>query len=268
MNDRIHISQDDLALYALQALSDAEMAAVREHVSGCAECRDQLAELHGDFALVALSTEQHALPQGARERFVQRMSPARPSAPAVSTVVPITQGKGNKRPALWMGWSVAAALLLVSADLGVRVAQLSQQLDHATAAARNSEAANMKARELLEVLTAPSAQRVALTAGKTPPAPSARAVYLASRGALVMEASNLQALPENKTYELWVIPTSGAPIPAGLFRPDASGSGSVVLPAIPQGVQAKAFGITVEKAEGSEKPTLPIILAGAPAAGE
>lgn len=268
MNDRTHISQDDLALYALQALSDAEMAAARAHVSDCAECREELAQLHGDFALVALSTEQHALPHGARERFVQRIGSSKPAAPAATAVIPISQGKRNKRAALWIGWSIAAALLLVSADLGVRVAQLTEQLNHARTAAQNSEAQNMKARELLDVLTAPSAQRVALTAGKTPPAPSARAVYLASRGALVMEASNLRPIPENKAYELWVIPTNGAPIPAGVFRPDATGSGSVVLPAIPQGVQAKAFGITVEKAEGSDKPTSAIILAGSPAAGE
>jgi anti-sigma-K factor RskA len=79
----------------------------------------------------------------------------------------------------------------------------------------------------------------------------------------------MQPLPENKTYELWVIPTSGAPVPAGLFRPDASGSASVLLPPIPQGLQAKAFGITIENAEGSNTPTAPIILSGAaPAAGE
>jgi len=73
----------------------------------------------------------------------------------------------------------------------------------------------------------------------------------------------MQPLPPNKTYELWVIPASGAPIPAGTFRPDASGSGSVVMPSIPQGVQAKAFGITVENAGGSQTPTMPIILSGA-----
>ena len=118
-------------------------------------------------------------------------------------------------------------------------------------------------------LHAPSAQHVVLTAGMTPPAPSARAVYLASRGALVLQASNMQPLPENKTYELWVIPAAGAPIPAGLFRPDASGSASVLLPSIPQGVPAKAFGITIENAGGSNTPTAPIILSGAaPAAGE
>ena len=87
---------------------------------------------------------------------------------------------------------------------------------------------------------------------------------------MILEANNLDALPADKTYELWVIPANGkAPIPAGLFRPDAAGNASVVLPELPKGVPAKAFGVTVEKASGSDTPTAPILLAGAaPAAGE
>ena len=120
------------------------------------------------------------------------------------------------------------------------------------------------------MLTSHSAQRVLLTASKTPVEPAGRAIYLEASGGLVFQASNLKMLAADKTYELWVIPVNGKPIPAGLFRPDAAGSASVVLPPLPKGVPAKAFGVTIEKAEGSETPTPPIILAGATAstAGE
>jgi anti-sigma-K factor RskA len=88
-------------------------------------------------------------------------------------------------------------------------------------------------------------------------------VYLRSRGALIFSASNLRPLPPDKTYELWVIPANGsAPIPAGTFEPDAKGMASVLLPHLPKGVQAKAFGVTMENAGGSTTPTLPILLAG------
>ena len=93
-------------------------------------------------------------------------------------------------------------------------------------------------------------------------------MYLASSGSLIFQANNLDPLPAGKTYELWVIPANGkAPIPAGLFQPDAAGSASVILPPLPAGVPAKAFGVTAERAEGSATPTAPILLAGA-AAGE
>jgi hypothetical protein len=92
---------------------------------------------------------------------------------------------------------------------------------------------------------------------------AAEDVYLKERGALVFTASNLVPLPANKTYELWVIPASGtAPIPAGTFQPDAHGMASVLLPNLPKGIEAKAFGVTMEKAGGSTTPTLPILLAG------
>jgi anti-sigma-K factor RskA len=37
---------------------------------------------------------------------------------------------------------------------------------------------------------------------------------------------------------------------------------SVLLPNLPKGVSAKAFGVTMENAGGSTTPTLPILLAG------
>ena len=278
MTDNRHISQEDLALHAMQALSSEESALVRQHVSECTECRNDLAEINGDLALVAMSAEQHPVPEGARQRFIDRITTAHSASEPASRapVVSIVREKRASRPASWIPWAAVAALLIVSVALGVTIFALNQQLQTEDALLRKEErliqarnAENLKARALLDVLTAANAQRVLLTSGKTPPAPSARAIYLQSRGALVLQANNMQPLPENKTYELWVIPTSGAPVPAGLFRPDSTGSASVVLPSIPRGVQAKAFGITIENAGGSTTPTAPIILSGAaPASGE
>jgi hypothetical protein len=40
------------------------------------------------------------------------------------------------------------------------------------------------------------------------------------------------------------------------------------MPDMPKGIEAKAFGVTIENAGGSATPTMPIVLAGsAPAAG-
>jgi anti-sigma-K factor RskA len=52
-------------------------------------------------------------------------------------------------------------------------------------------------------------------------------------------------------------------MPAGTFRPDERGFASVVLPELPKGVAAKAFGVTVEDAGGSLTPTAPVIMRGA-----
>ena len=138
---------------------------------------------------------------------------------------------------------------LLNSDKG-QIAQLSAQAAHA--------------QEVLDALTSPAAKQVVLTEGKGAPPPTGHTSYLADKGALVFVGNNLKPIPANKTYELWIIPADGkAPIPAGLFRPDGKGSASVVLPKLPEGVPAKAFGVTVENAEGANSPTMPIVLSGA-----
>jgi len=165
----------------------------------------------------------------------------------------------------WAGWAVAAGLAMGAGDLyyqrdalrGAVVAQASR-IDHLAADAAASK-------QVLDTLTDSSAKRVTLvTKGQTAPLPTGRATYVASKGMLIFLANNLEPLQPTKTYELWLIPaTAGAnPIPAGTFRPDERGNASVILPTLPKGVEAKAFGVTVEDEGGSTTPTLPIILVG------
>jgi anti-sigma-K factor RskA len=261
-----HIPQEDLILYALQTLPAEDLALVRAHLDGCEDCRTELATLQGDLALVALSVEQHPLPEGAQQRFVDRLAsfsmPARegirPSALPVET-------RGHTWPAaVLIPWLAAAALLLVAISLELRISSLHEELVRQHELASRQAAENARAREVLELLTSRWAKRVLLTANMAKPAPIGRAVYLAESGALIFQASDLAKLEQDKTYELWVIPANGqAPIPAGLFQPDADGTASVVLPPLPKGVPAKAFGVTIERAEGSRTPTLPIVLSGA-----
>jgi anti-sigma-K factor RskA len=265
-----HIPQEDLILYAMQALSEGETAAVRLHLEDCKPCREEIAAVSGDLALLALSVEQHPLPDGARQRFVDRISTATSPMETKAPVVAIDTARPGRKAALWISWLAVAALLVTAISLGFQVRSLNEELRRKSEEAAKQEAESSRAKQVLEVLTAPSAKRVLLTASKAKPAPTARAVYLAESGGLILQANDLEQLAQDKTYELWVIPANGqAPIPAGLFRPDAAGSASVVLPPLPKGVPAKAFGVTIEKAEGSATPTAPILLAGAvPTSGE
>jgi hypothetical protein len=276
-----HIPQEDLVLYAMQAMQSHELDAVRAHLDTCSECRRALAEVNGDLALVAMGVEQKPLPEGARQRFITRITadesrPHQASNTNVIPIQPIETRQPKRRAALplgwigWIGWVAAAASLLFAFTLEQKLGKLNDELARQHDAVQQQAAANARAQQVLDILTAPAASRVLLTAGKTEPEPAGRAVYLAQTGGLIFQANNLALLAANKTYELWVIPADGrAPIPAGLFRPDPSGSASLVLPPLPKGVPAKAFGVTIEKAEGSTTPTAPIILAGVvPSTGE
>ena len=120
-----------------------------------------------------------------------------------------------------------------------------------------------RAREVVATLTSTDAVRVTLVAAQAPPQPQGKAIYVRDRSSLVFLASNMPALPAQKAYELWLIPTNGAPIPAGVFKPDAHGSATVIQPPLPTGVEAKAFAITIEPEQGSATPTMPIVMMGA-----
>ena len=264
-----HIPHEDLVLYAMQAMHSHELAAVRLHLDRCAECRRALAEVNGDLALVAMSVEQKPLPEGARQRFAERLA-ADAQRTRRAAVVPLETKRPARRAAVWIGWLAAAASLLFALSLQQKVRTLNDELAQQKEMAAGQAAANARAQQVLDVLTASAAKHVLLRAAMAKPEPTGRAVYLAETGGLVFQANDLAQLAQDKTYELWVIPANGqAPIPAGLFRPDAAGSASVVMPTLPRGVPAKAFGVTIEKAEGSTTPTAPILLVGAvPTAGE
>jgi hypothetical protein len=166
----------------------------------------------------------------------------------------------------WVGWAVAAGLAVTTGalyhereDLRGTMATQASRLDHLTADAA-------AARQVLDAMTDSSAMRVTLTTkGQAATAlPQGRATYVASKGTLIFMASNLETLPPSKTYELWLIPAAPGenPIPAGTFRPDERGNASVIMPPLPKGVEAKAFGVTVEDEGGATTPTLPIVLVG------
>jgi anti-sigma-K factor RskA len=256
-----HIPQEDLALYAMRSLSADESAAIRAHLDSCAECRAAVAEYSGDLALVALSVEQQAPPDGARERLLNRIA-ADANVPE-SNIVPI-DAKPVNRVYSSIQWSLVAALVIFAFALMLKIGDMRIELRKQAALINQQAAQSARAQQVLDLLTSKSAQRVLLTAAQALPQPSGRAVYLASSGSLYFQCNNLGPLPAGKTYELWVIPANGAaPLPAGLFQPDATGGASVILPPLPKGVPAKAFGVTMEQAEGSATPTAPILLAGA-----
>ena len=185
---------------------------------------------------------------GGRRRLPEEAQPRRS---AVARVLP------------WAGWAIAAGMAVAAGDLLHERDAL-----RGTLAAQNGEMARLTsdataAKQVMDTLTDRSAMRVTLTRSKEAPVPVGRASYLPDKGSLIFIASDMAPLGPYKTYELWLIPADGRdPIAAGTFRPDAQGNASVIMPELPKGVAAKAFGITVEDEGGSQTPTMPIIMAG------
>lgn len=298
MNSADHIDPEDLALFALQLLSEEDMAAVRRHLDGCDACRTELAAVQGDLAIFAMTTEQQAPAPQSRDRLLNAISrePRSQTATALSerdelaaatpepartadtgAVMPFTRRDRDDRSNVeeprrrgralpWLGWAAAAGLAITSVELYRERQTLQNDIAAASRHSADLELQATNARRVQETLADASAVRVTLTRSKTAPEPQGKATYLADKGSLIFIASNLQPLDPAKTYELWIIPANGqAPVAAGTFHPDSLGNASVILPDLPKGVIAKAFGVTVEDEGGAKSPTMPILLSGAAA---
>jgi anti-sigma-K factor RskA len=245
---------DDLSLYALGALQGEERLTVEKHLKDCPDCRHELAQLQGDLALLALSASGPKPPLRSRERLMA----------AIAKEPRRTQVRLVKRKTWWtaLEWAAAAATVTVILLLFRQNTDLRQRVAALEANSAGQQERLLQAKELIATLTSADAVHFTLVAGKTPPQPQGKAIYVRSTSTLVFLASNMPELPPQKTYELWLIPTSGAPIPAGLFRPDTHGSAALIKPPLPTGIEAKTFAITVEPGPGSAAPTSTPIMVG------
>jgi hypothetical protein len=270
MREAFHIPEDDLIQYALGTLKETQLSQFTAHVSLCSVCRADLAKLQVDLAAYATVQPVSELPAGAKDRFMARVSSdaageskfvqMRNKNRVYTTTKSFQHWLETPMPLKILSGLLAAALIFMVYDDVSHIHQLRKQL----VSMRRLELDSAQLAELKNFLHGTNAQQVTLR--EKPPltkVPEGHTLYSPTSGELVFTASNLPLPPAGKVYELWIIPaTGGAAIPAGVFTPDLQGNAAVVFPEIPAHVQAQAFGVTVEEAEGASTPTLPIILSG------
>jgi anti-sigma-K factor RskA len=114
--------------------------------------------------------------------------------------------------------------------------------------------------EVLAILSAPDTiVRVSQEGAAQPPQGK---VFLNPKRGVLLVASNLPPAPEGKTYEMWVIPAGGKPVPAGLFQTESNGTAVHLQPGPVDVASAGAVAVTLEPAGGAPQPTSqPLIVA-------
>jgi len=245
---------DDLALYALGSLEGEAAAALDAHLEECAACRQELARLEGDMALLALTVSGPAPPQRGRQRLLKGIG----HEPRSLRTVFIRRRWWTLAPVFASFVLAIFAILLWRENVRQR-----DRIEGLRADAAQNQTTLEEAKHLLALLTDPSAQHITLAAAQSKPQPAGKAIYMAGNGALVFMASNLAPLAPQKTYELWLVPMHGEkPRPAGMFRPDPSGNAMVMMPPMSPGVEAKTFAVSIEPEGGSPTPTMPLVLVG------
>jgi len=257
--------RDDLAVYAVGALSREECARLERHLAECPSCRKELDSLSEAAAQIALAVEPTVPSPHFREELMARLEKQRSTAVLARDARLQVSSRQYQRRSAWF-WTPALAMVVFALAL-VAVWRQNRRLteENRNLAARLAVSHQTldRAGELIRALTAPDAQHVSLVAAGAKVQPEAKAVYSSRQHSLVLLADHLNPLPAHKIYELWLLPANGSlPLPAGTFKPDDRGSAALVLSELGDGVVAKGFAVTIEDEPGSAAPTMPILLSG------
>jgi len=101
-----------------------------------------------------------------------------------------------------------------------------------------------------------------LVFGTTAPEPPRGRVWVHPQRGVVLLASRLPAAPAGKIYEMWIVPKSGAPIPAGLFNSNERSEATHLFAQPVDLAAAAAVAVTLESEAGAPAPTsTPVIAA-------
>jgi anti-sigma-K factor RskA len=235
-------------LYAMGVLDAGEQAELEQHLEdGCQVCSVGIKRANASMLFLATMPEQVDPPPGLRERILASVGAQKP--------------KRSWTPA----WIIATAALAITVMWQAgRDIERDRVLTAARAEVQRTAADLAKAQTELRFLDEPETKQVVFGQGK--PQPPRGSVLINARRGVLLIASNLPRVAPGKTYEMWVIPKTGAPVPAGLFQSNAQGE-AVYLREGPVDVATTgAIAVTVEPESGSNAPTsTPIVVA--PVAG-
>jgi anti-sigma-K factor RskA len=250
-----HANPEDLDLYALGALDGEEKQRFEAHLRACPACRRDLAAAQQRTALLGMSASPVAPPPQVKQALMDKVKAERPAGTKQGAPVKPRKIRWGLRFSLGFGLATAVLavatfeLLKLDLDRGKKIDQLQAQL--------SQDATAMQA--MGEVTGAPDSAQITLLQQPGGPPGQAHVLYNARMGVAVY-SGQIAPAPAGKSYQLWLVPASGAPVNAGLV--DANQQNGAVVVHLSPGLAAKAFAVTMEPQGGMPQPTGPKVLVG------
>ncbi|MGP8227463.1 MAG: anti-sigma factor domain-containing protein [Terracidiphilus sp.] len=251
-----HANPEDLDLYALGALDGEDKQTLEAHLRACPYCQRQLAAARQRTALMGLAASPAAPRPQVKSALMDKVR-AEKRAPITQTGPPKTRKKRwGLRFSLGFGLATAVLAFVTyefakqDLDRGKQLQQLQAQL--------SVDASALQA--MGQVTGAPDSAQITLLQQPNGPPGLAHMLYNARMG-LGVYSGQIAPAPSGKSYQLWLVPSSGAPINAGLV--DANQQNGAVVVRLTPGLAPKAFAVTLEPFGGRPQPTGPMVLVGA-----
>ena len=236
--------REDYEMYAIGAAEDPVRAELAEHLSrGCTTCVSGVARARRMTAQIALSAPEVQPPARLKRRILASVG----AAPARWSWTPV--------------WAAVSALALFGAVYFYgRQRDTETELVRVRGQYRTQTIELARLNDAISFLNEPQTRQVIF--GQGAPEPPRGNVFLNPGRGVLLIASNLPPAPAGKTYEMWVIPKGGNPVPAGLFQSDTSGNAIHVRRGPVDLAATGAVAVTVEDAAGAAQPTsTPLIVA-------
>jgi anti-sigma-K factor RskA len=231
-------------LYALGVLDGEEKTELEQHLATkCPQCEAGLRSALRFTSLFATLPESVEPSRGLRRRVLAGVG---------------LEPKANR---LWLGAlaALSACLLIGVVVLGMDNTRRKDELSSVQTQLRQASNDRSRIEEVLRFLNEPETEQVVFGKGQVQP-PRGR-IFVNPRGVALI-AANLPPAPTGKIYEMWVVPKTGAPIPAGLFQSDAQGNALYLRTSPVDLSTTKAIAVSVEPAAGSQTPTTVVFAAG------
>jgi anti-sigma-K factor RskA len=255
-----HANPEDLDLYALGALDGDEKQTLDAHVRACPYCQQQLAAARQRTALMGLTAAPVAPRPQVKLALMDKVRAEKRAGTQSSAGQPAPSLTPKKRWGLRFSFGFGLAVVLLAFatyefakqdfDRGRQLQQLQAQV--------SQDAATLQA--MGQVTGAPDSAQITLLQQPNQPPGQAHMLYNARMG-LGVYSGQIAPAPSGKSYQLWLVPSSGAPVNAGLVSANQQ-NGALVVRLTP-GLAPKAFAVTLEPQGGRPQPTGPMVLVGA-----
>ncbi|HET9400521.1 MAG TPA: anti-sigma factor [Candidatus Acidoferrales bacterium] len=245
--------------YAIGALDGADRAELEAHLArNCPACTAGVAQARYIVSQLALAAPDQAPPASLRAKIMEAARAEAASPQRATRIEPVVRRT-------WIptwAWAAAAVLILFAAYSLYQNVKMQRDLNDLNASLDNARRARLqldqqratydKAMAILQAQGTHS-MPVKPSDGKMPMLQA----YIHEKMGVVIAASNVPMPAQGREYQLWMVPKTGkgAPISAGVYMPDSSGSVLAVAPPMAKMEDIAALAVTEEPMGGSPQPT-------------